>query len=341
MKNIHPKKFALIGLPGSGKSTFASKLGRILSLPVHHLDRHMFEPDGKKRDKREFIETQKALLEETAWIVEGCSFSTFEMRFAKADILIYFHFSRAVCFWRFFKRIFNYKREFGGLRAITWELLKYTWNFDKEKRARIAELRDKYPQTDFLVFRTQKDADFFLRQSSERHLSFAKRNKNLKKISIRDYHPDDVQALANIYFNTIHKINIQHYTKEQIDVWAPATSLETEGWAKKFSKTKPIIATVGDEIVGFAEFKPNGHIDCFYCHHEWIGKGVGSALMKEILQKAKNCNIPLIFAEVSITAKPFFEKWRFRIVAEQTIARKGVELINFKMERETDKSKMK
>jgi len=54
-----------------------------------------------------------------------------------------------------------------------------------------------------------------------------------KEIVIRDYRPEDVLALANIYYNTIHKINIQHYTEEQIDVWAPATSLETEGWAKK------------------------------------------------------------------------------------------------------------
>jgi len=33
-----------------------------------------------------------------------------------------------------------------------------------------------------------------------------------KEISIRDYRPEDVQALANIYYNTIHRINIQHYT---------------------------------------------------------------------------------------------------------------------------------
>lgn len=155
-----------------------------------------------------------------------------------------------------------------------------------------------------------------------------------KEISIRDYHSGDVQALANIFYNTIHRINIQHYTEKQVDVWAPKSSVEnTEGWAKKFARTNPIIATIGDEIVGFAEFEPNGHIDCFYCHHEWIGKGVGSALMKEILQRAKNNHIPLIFSEVSITAKPFFEKWGFRILTQQTIVRKGVELTNFKMER--------
>lgn len=163
MKKIQPKKFALIGLPGSGKSTFASKLGKILGISVHHLDRHMFEPDGKKKDKQEFIEIQQAMLNEEAWVVEGCSFSTFEMRFAKADVLIYFQFSRLVCFLRLFKRVFNYKKEFGGLRVVTWEILKYTLNFDKEKRSRIEELRQKYPQTEFLIFNNQKDADFFLK----------------------------------------------------------------------------------------------------------------------------------------------------------------------------------
>jgi len=163
MKNFPFKKFAIIGLPGSGKSTFGYQLSKALKIPVHHLDRHMFKPDGKKQDKQAFIAIQQSLLDEEAWIVEGCSFSTFEMRFAKADILIYFDFSRLICFCRMIKRIFNYQSAFGGLRTINLELLRYTWNFDKEKRARIEELRKKYPTTQFLVFKNQKEADAFLK----------------------------------------------------------------------------------------------------------------------------------------------------------------------------------
>ena len=122
------------------------------------------------------------------------------------------------------------------------------------------------------------------------------------KILIRNYRTEDIQALANIYYHTIHQINIQHYTAEQVDVWAPVSSLETGGWAKKFPRTQPIIATAGDEIVGFAEFESNGHIDCFYCRHEWIGKGVGSVLMKEILQRAKTNNIHLIYQHQQLRA---------------------------------------
>lgn len=159
-----------------------------------------------------------------------------------------------------------------------------------------------------------------------------------KEISVRNYSTEDVQSLANIYFNTIHCINIAHYTQEQVDVWAPQSSLETEGWEKKFLRTKPIVAVIGDEVVGFAEFEPNGHIDCFYVHHEWIGKGVGAALMREIFTKAGRQNISRIFSEVSITAKPFFEKQGFITVTEQTILRKGVELTNYKMEKICKKS---
>jgi len=163
MMTMHrPKKFALIGLPGSGKSTFASRLGEILKIPVHHLDRHMFEPGGEKRDKQEFIEIQKAMLDEEAWVVEGCSFSTFEMRFKKANIVIYFQFSPLICFLRLLKRIFRYRKEHGSLRFINLKLLQYTWNFDREKRGRIEELRKKYPETLFVILKNQKEADLYL-----------------------------------------------------------------------------------------------------------------------------------------------------------------------------------
>ncbi|MDP1608467.1 MAG: GNAT family N-acetyltransferase [Chlamydiales bacterium] len=154
-----------------------------------------------------------------------------------------------------------------------------------------------------------------------------------QKISTRNYQPKDVEALAHIYFNTIHHINTKHYTQEQVDVWAPQSSLETESWAKKFLKTKPIVAVIEEEIVGFAEFEPDGHIDCFYVHHEWLGKGVGAALMSEIFIRAKSQNIDRIFAEVSITAKPFFERQGFIILSEQTVIKNGVGLTNYKMEK--------
>ena len=86
-------------------------------------------------------------------------------------------------------------------------------------------------------------------------------------------------------------------------------------------------------IVGFAEFEPNGHIDCFYVHHEFQGKGVGSALMATIEANAATNKIHRIYSEVSITAKPFFESKGFQVVKQQKVNIRGCELTNFVMEK--------
>lgn len=64
-----PQKIAIIGLPGSGKSTFAIKLGKFIGAPVHHLDRHMFEAGGKKKDRQELLSIEQAIVYEESWIV--------------------------------------------------------------------------------------------------------------------------------------------------------------------------------------------------------------------------------------------------------------------------------
>jgi len=73
------KRVAIIGLPGSGKSTFAVKLGKILKIQIYHLDSYIF--DGrKKRNHEEFMSVKKTIVSEKSWIIEGCSFSTLELR---------------------------------------------------------------------------------------------------------------------------------------------------------------------------------------------------------------------------------------------------------------------
>lgn len=153
------------------------------------------------------------------------------------------------------------------------------------------------------------------------------------KIEIRKYRPQDARDLANIYYHTIHNINIRDYSEEQINAWAPESCLALDGWKKKWKKLSPIVATINDQIVGFAEFCDNGYIDCFYVHHIFQGKAVGSALIREIEHRALKKNISRIYAEVSITAKSFFLKNGFEVVKDQLIKIRDVELRNFLMEK--------
>ena len=40
-----------------------------------------------------------------------------------------------------------------------------------------------------------------------------------------------------------------------------------------------------------------------------------------------------VFTEASVTARPFFERRGFRVVRERRVARRGVQLTNFAMEK--------
>lgn len=153
------------------------------------------------------------------------------------------------------------------------------------------------------------------------------------KIIIRPYTETDAPFLAAIYFYTIHKINAKDYSPVQLDAWAPVSSLETDGWMRKWQKLIPIVATIDNKVVGFAELESNGHIDCFYCHHEYQGCGIGSALMKEVEESARKNKLSKLFAEVSITAKPFFEAKGFVVKKEQAVTIRGMALTNFVMEK--------
>ena len=59
------------------------------------------------------------------------------------------------------------------------------------------------------------------------------------------------------------------------------------------------------------------HIDYFYCHKDFQGKGVGSALMKQVEEQAKTENIESVYAEVSVTAYPFFKAKGFQVTGER------------------------
>jgi adenylate kinase family enzyme len=161
------KRIVIFGLPGSGKSTFAHRLGKILNIPVHHLDRLFFVAKWEARKTEEFLALKENVLKEDSWIIEGNSIKTLERRFAKADVAIYFCLPRYLCLWRVFKRRFFPDRELadtptGCAKSARWILLKYLWTFDKEKRASIEELKQKYPHVQFYLFRKPKDAETFL-----------------------------------------------------------------------------------------------------------------------------------------------------------------------------------
>jgi putative acetyltransferase len=68
-------------------------------------------------------------------------------------------------------------------------------------------------------------------------------------------------------------------------------------------------------------------------HKDAVGRGIGSLLYRAVEREAKERGLGRIFTEASVTARPFFERWGFRVVRERTVVQREVELTNFAMEK--------
>jgi putative acetyltransferase len=138
--------------------------------------------------------------------------------------------------------------------------------------------------------------------------------------------------MAALFYDTVHAVNRRDYGPEQLDAWAP--ELRTgEQWRARQAGKRVTVAVEGERVVGFAELDPGGHLDCFYTHKDRQGRGVGTLLLAEVERQARDEGCAALAADVSITARGFFERRGFRLVTEQQVLRRGVSLINFRMEK--------
>lgn len=149
---------------------------------------------------------------------------------------------------------------------------------------------------------------------------------------IRPYQPGEEPLLRELFYNTVHNVNQRDYTVEQLEAWAPQR-YDANVWAARLAQSEPFVALNNEEIVGFADVQTDGYIDFFFCHQAYQGKGVGKALMKHLLKTGKRYGVKRFYADVSITAKPFFQHYGFEVLRQQQKEVRGVVLTNFLMEK--------
>lgn len=149
-------------------------------------------------------------------------------------------------------------------------------------------------------------------------------------MNLRMLRTEDFNELATLFHQSIRRISAKDYSEEQVKAWAP-DERDLKEWALSFNNKIVFIADKDKKIAGFGELEQNGHIDRFYVHPDYAGTGVGKFIYQGLEAEAKRMKLPMIFVEASITAKPFFEKMGFAMTLKQTVYRKEVAFINYKM----------
>ncbi len=164
------RRVAIVGISGSGKSTLANILGKKLGIPVFHLDKYYWDIGWKERyaTKEEFKKVSEGFTNGDSWIIDGNYRSSIDLRFDRADTIIFLDYPKYLSLWRAFTRVFNRNQPFdktdGVKERIDWALVKFIITYS------ITEMRDRVLKykgiKDIYIIKSDRERDIFISKIS-------------------------------------------------------------------------------------------------------------------------------------------------------------------------------
>ena len=163
------KRILVIGSGGSGKSTFATKLGQLLNLEVNHLDKFYWRPGWVEPSREEWLQTVTELINRDSWIIDGNYGGTLEVRIQRCDTIIFLDLPRVLCVWRILKRNLRYRRggrpdmAEGCVEKVDPKFVAWVWNYSRRSRPRVLQLIREHADGKRIVWlRSKADVRKFL-----------------------------------------------------------------------------------------------------------------------------------------------------------------------------------
>lgn len=153
-------------------------------------------------------------------------------------------------------------------------------------------------------------------------------------ITIRALSEKDIPEMQMLFRNTVLHVNRKDYTKEETEDWASCGD-DPAHWADLLSAHDFIAAWADSgEMIGFASMNAHGHLHSMFVHQAWQGRGVATLLLAEAEAKARDYGVRTITADVSITARPFFERRGYQVIKQQQQRANRLLLTNFSMRKD-------
>jgi len=165
------KRIAVIGAGGAGKTRLARTLGRVLGLPVIHLDAHYYGPGWQPSGPADWAARHRQLAAGERWVLDGNYASTLALRLERADTIVLLDLPPLLCAWQVRWRWALRRRRPApdlpaGLRPkLDRQFLAYVLGFRRHRRpALIAELSRWSHGRTVIVLRSRHAIKWFIAQ---------------------------------------------------------------------------------------------------------------------------------------------------------------------------------
>jgi len=157
------------------------------------------------------------------------------------------------------------------------------------------------------------------------------KSTDTQAVVIRPYgHADAADTLA-IFLAAVTETAAADYSPEQIQAWARPEARDLPTWHASMQERNSYVATVDGAPAGFSDVNSAGYIDMLFVAPRYQRQGVARQLIGRVEAHARQAQLTELTADVSIAARPFFERYGFTVEVEQHPVMAGVPLTNYKM----------
>ena len=149
-------------------------------------------------------------------------------------------------------------------------------------------------------------------------------------VAFRHAAHNDLKEIQQLFVDTISNVCSRDYNEEQIKAWSSSVE-NTKRWIEMLDKQFFLLALFKGMIVGFGSLDKGNCVHLLFVHKDFQRQGVAESILARLEDEAWKSGAVEVTSNVSKTARPFFEKHHFKVIAEQRNLRNHVEIINYKM----------
>jgi len=163
------QRVMILGGPGAGKSTMAREIGAWKGIPVIHMDPMYWKPHWVQRAPEETMALVTEAAARPRWIIDGNHLSSFAMRAARSDVVIFLDLPVWQRIGRLFRRRWQYRGQVrpgmpeGCTERLTLPFLWFALRYRSDGRQRTKALLREWEGRLWVVkLRTAEEAEVFL-----------------------------------------------------------------------------------------------------------------------------------------------------------------------------------
>lgn len=147
---------------------------------------------------------------------------------------------------------------------------------------------------------------------------------------LREYRPDDLPSVLEVYRESVREIAPAFYTPEQVAAWAAFADPGDE-LAAMLAQGYRLVVESEAGIDAFAVLDPADYVSLLYCRARASRRGHATRLLAALEREAARRGITRVHTAASLISHPFFQRHGYSVDTAERVERNGVDFDRYRM----------